>query len=76
MTDVVKIARKCHAELHAEISRLDEFIRMAEKLLKYEQSAMNKVPSADQGMADDLAGTINASATPAPAGANGAGAKA
>jgi hypothetical protein len=73
MTDVVKIARKCHAELHAEISRLDEFIRMAEKLLKYEQSAMNKVPSADQGMADDLAGTINASA---PAGANGAGAKA
>ena len=35
MTDVVKIAKKCHAELTAEIARLDEFLRMAEKLLEY-----------------------------------------
>jgi len=73
MTDVVKIARKCHADLSAEIARLDEFIHMAEKLLKYERSASNKAPSADRGMADELAGAINAST---PAGANGAGAKA
>jgi hypothetical protein len=73
MTDVVKIARKCHAELSAEIARLDEFIHMAEKLLKYERSASNKAPSADRDMVDELAGAINASAS---AGANGAGAKA
>ena len=39
MSDVVSIAKKCRQELVAEISRLDEFIRMAEKLMKYEQIA-------------------------------------
>ena len=76
MTDVVKIARKCQAQLSAEIARLDEFIRMADKLLKYEQSASGKDQSADQDVTDGLTGAINASEIPAPSGANGTGAKA
>ena len=39
MSDVVSIAKKCRQELITEISRIDEFIRMAEKLMKYEQLA-------------------------------------
>ncbi len=39
MTDVVNIAKKCRAELTTEIARLDEFIRMAEKLQQYEALA-------------------------------------
>lgn len=39
MSDVVSIAKKCRQELNTEIARLDEFIRMAEKLMKYEQLA-------------------------------------
>jgi hypothetical protein len=75
MTDVVKIAKKCHAELSAEIAKLDEFIRMAEKLLKYEQASSNIAPGTDGDMADELAGAINASTIQASSGANGAGAK-
>ena len=71
MTDVVNIARKCQADLSAEIARLDEFIHMAEKLLKYERAASNKAPNADRDIVDEF--PINAST---PAGANGAGAKA
>ena len=36
MTDVVEIAKKRRAELAAEIDRLDDFVRMAEMLLKSE----------------------------------------
>lgn len=35
MTDVVEIARSRRSKLAAEIARLDEFVRMAEMLLKY-----------------------------------------
>jgi len=34
MTDVVEIARERQARLAAEIAKLDDFIRMAEKLVK------------------------------------------
>ncbi len=35
MTDVVEIAKERQARLAAEIGKLDEFIRMAEMLVKY-----------------------------------------
>ncbi len=35
MTDVVEIAEERRARLAAEITKLDEFLRMAEKLVKY-----------------------------------------
>jgi hypothetical protein len=37
MTDVVEIAKKRRAKLKAEVARLDDFIRMAEKLVKFSQ---------------------------------------
>ena len=38
MTDVVEIAKECRATLAAEIGKLDDFIRMAEALLKHSPS--------------------------------------
>jgi hypothetical protein len=35
MTDVVKIAKECRATLVTEITKLDEFLLMAEKLMKF-----------------------------------------
>ncbi len=35
MTDVVEIAKKRRDALAAEIAKLDDFLRMAEKLVKY-----------------------------------------
>ena len=58
MTDVVKIARDCRATLAAEIAKLDDFIRMAELLVKYDQRldrdpALGAVGSATEaGLAD------------------------
>ena len=43
MTDVVEIARERQARLAAEIGKLDDFIRMAEALLKHSQSKSSKV---------------------------------
>ena len=37
MTDVLKIAIDRRAELHEEIAKLDEFIRMAEQLIRTSQ---------------------------------------
>lgn len=34
MTDVLKIALNRRAELHEEVAKLDEFIRMAESLIR------------------------------------------
>jgi hypothetical protein len=42
MTDVLKIALDRRAELHDEVAKLDEFIRMAESLMR----ASNRVPEA------------------------------
>lgn len=35
MTDVVEIAKEFRAKLAAEMAKLDDFIRMAEALVKY-----------------------------------------
>lgn len=38
MTDVLKLALDRRAELHEEVARLDEFIRMAETLIRTSQT--------------------------------------
>lgn len=38
MTDVLKIALDRRAELHEEVTKLDEFIRMAETLIRASQA--------------------------------------
>lgn len=38
MTDVLKIALDRRADLHEEVARLDEFIRMAEALIRTSQA--------------------------------------
>ncbi len=43
MTDVVEIAKERQARLAAEIGKLDDFISMAEALLKHSQSKSSKV---------------------------------
>ena len=47
MTDVVEIARERQAKLAAEIGKLDDFIRMAEALLKHSQSKSNKASATE-----------------------------
>ncbi len=42
MTDVVEIAKERQARLAAEIGKLDDFIRMAEMLVKHSQSISSK----------------------------------
>jgi len=42
MTDVVEIARERQAKLAAETGKLDDFIRMAEALLKHSRLESNK----------------------------------
>jgi hypothetical protein len=43
MTDVVEIAKERRATLAAEFGRLDDFVRMAEALVKNSQSKSSKV---------------------------------
>ncbi len=47
MTDVVEIAKERRARLTAEIGRLDEFIRMAEKLVKYTPLKSNQASATE-----------------------------
>ncbi len=42
MTDVVEIANKRRVRHAVEVAKLDEFIRMAEKLMKYTPSKSSK----------------------------------
>jgi transcriptional regulator with XRE-family HTH domain len=46
MTDVVEIARECREKLAAEVVKLDDFIRMAEALVKFSQGS-NRSPVMD-----------------------------
>jgi hypothetical protein len=47
MTDVVEIAKERRVRLAAEIAKLDEFIRMAEKLVKYTPLKSNREPGTE-----------------------------
>ena len=59
MTDVVEIAKKRRATLAAEIGKLDDFVCMAEKLVKYAPLKSNKASDAE----DEKAGKSTGSAT-------------
>ena len=47
MTDVVEIARERRVRLAAEIGELDDFIRMAEALLKHSRLESNKASATE-----------------------------
>ncbi len=51
MTDVVEIAKERQARLAAEIGKLDDFIRMAEMLVKHSQSISSKASDTENEMA-------------------------
>jgi hypothetical protein len=71
MADVVKIARDRVAVLEAETSRLREFIRMAEKLLKDGALGAMKVSTGEERKIDETAGqgaALNGSSASAPSG--------
>jgi len=63
MADVVKIARDRVAVLEAETSRLREFIRMAEKLLKDGALGATKVSIGEERKTDEAAGQGSAPTT-------------
>ncbi len=56
MTDVVEIAVERRARLAAEITKLDEFLRMAEKLVKYTPLKSNKASDTEGARAARSAG--------------------
>ena len=47
MTDVVEIAQECRDVLAAEIARIDEFLRMAQMLVKYNPPKSNKASGSE-----------------------------
>ncbi len=55
MTDIVEIVRQRRVRLAAEIGKLDDFIRMAEALIKYSRG-LDHVPvvDADGAAPEDL----------------------
>jgi hypothetical protein len=58
MTDVVEIARERKVRLAAEIGKLDDFIRMAEALLKHDLSKSNKASNTEDDKAMDSTDSI------------------
>jgi len=54
MADVVKIAKECRVTLAAEIAKLDDFLLMAEKLMKYNHSGPGNLLEADGEDATEL----------------------
>ena len=67
MTDVVKIAKDHLDALEDQIGRLEEFIRVAEELLKQSHLKPDMASATDDEMATDSTGatnaTLNSSAT-------------
>ncbi len=59
MTDVVEIAKERRARLATEIAKLDEFLRMAEKLVKYTPLESSEASDTDD---EKAAGGIGAEA--------------
>ena len=71
MTDVVEIAKERQARLAAEIGKLDNFIRMAETLVKHSQSKSNKASATEDEKAAEWTDSDIASLYSAPADKNG-----
>lgn len=49
MTDVLELARERRKRLTAEIAKLDEFIQMAEMLVKYDPDKASRLSHSDDG---------------------------
>jgi len=66
MTDVVEIAKERRVRLATEITKLDEFIRMAEILVKYTPLKSGKASDADDARAGRSTGlsAIRSSSSP------------
>jgi hypothetical protein len=47
MSDVIKIAKERRARLAAEVTKLDDFIRMAEALVEWNSSKAGKAADGD-----------------------------
>ncbi|MEM7507526.1 MAG: hypothetical protein AAF415_12350 [Pseudomonadota bacterium] len=81
MADVIKIALQRRAELSAELSRLDDFIRMAESLVQDQGSsapqAAAEQPRAEQSRAErnraDVVDTVDDADGPAQSLRSGSG---
>ncbi len=72
MTDVVEIAKERRVRLAAEIGTLDDFIRMAEKLVDYTPLKSNKASDTEDERAAESTGPATVSPYSAAAGPNGA----
>ncbi len=72
MADVVEIAKKRRDALVAEIGKLDDFVCMAEKLLKYTPLKSNKASDAEDEKAGKPTGSATVRQYSAAAGAIGA----
>ena len=53
MTDVIKVAKERRERLAAEITKLDDFIRMAEALVKWNQSKGDSAAGTEGGKDSD-----------------------
>ncbi len=72
MTDVVRIAKERVAALEAEIGKLNDFIRMAEALLKQSLPKSNKAPATEDEKPAESTGLRLALLIPATAGGSNA----
>ncbi len=72
MTDVVEIAKERQARLATEIGKLNDFIRMAEKLVKDNRLESNKVSDTEDEKAAKSTGLGIARLYSATAGGNNA----
>jgi hypothetical protein len=72
MTDVVEIAKERREKVAAEVAKLDDFIRIAEVLLKYNLSKSNKASETEDEKAAESTGSTRIHPYSMAAGANGA----
>jgi hypothetical protein len=70
MPDVVEIAKKCRAKLVTEICKLDDFVHMAEVLLKNAGLESNEAPDIDDEMAAEPGAKRSARSDPVAADRN------
>jgi len=72
MTDVVEIAKERHAWLAAELTKVGDFLRMADALLKQNLSKSNKALDIEDDKAAESTGLVTARPFYADTGGNGA----
>ena len=68
MADVIKIAKDRRVKLASELSKLDDFIRMADALVEWSQSKAGKASETEDETATDKEETTTLRPYPAAAG--------